>query len=84
MAFVQGEFERLCAIARADSIGNKDRSIENEDREMNRTESVAIVGAGNGGCAAAVDLTLRGFEVRLYGRSSVTMRPPLARGGFEY
>ena len=84
MAFVQGEFERLCAIARADSIGNKDRSIENEDREMNRTESVAIVGAGNGGCAAAVDLTLRGFEVRLYGRSPATLEPLQARGGIEY
>ena len=26
---------------------------------------IAIVGAGNGGCAMAADLTLRGFQVRL-------------------
>ena len=31
---------------------------------------IAIIGAGNGGCAAAADLTLRGFSVRLYGRSA--------------
>lgn len=30
---------------------------------------VAILGAGHGGCAAAADLTLRGWDVRLYGRS---------------
>jgi opine dehydrogenase len=30
---------------------------------------VAILGAGHGGCAAAADLTLRGFEVRLHARS---------------
>jgi opine dehydrogenase len=47
-------------------------------------ERVAIIGAGNGGCAAAVDLTLRGFEVRLYGRSVGTLAPLQARGGIEY
>ena len=29
---------------------------------------IAILGAGHGGCAAAADLTLRGFEVRLQAR----------------
>jgi opine dehydrogenase len=45
---------------------------------------VAIVGAGNGGCAAAVDLTQLGFEVRLYGRSASTIAPLQARGGIEH
>jgi opine dehydrogenase len=45
---------------------------------------VAIVGAGNGGCAAAVDLTRRGFEVRLCGRSAATIAPLQARGGIEH
>jgi opine dehydrogenase len=51
---------------------------------MRRIETVAIVGAGNGGCAAAVDLTLRGFDVRLYGRSASTLAPLKAQHGIEY
>jgi opine dehydrogenase len=47
-------------------------------------EPIAIVGAGNGGCAAAVDLSLRGFDVRLYGRSPSTIQPLQARGGIDY
>jgi len=35
-------------------------------------KKIAILGAGNGGCAAAADLTLRGFEVRLFSRSEST------------
>ena len=35
-------------------------------------KKIAILGAGNGGCAAAVDLTLRGFQVRLFSRSEST------------
>lgn len=31
-----------------------------------KKKTIAILGGGNGGHAAAVDLTLRGFEVRLY------------------
>jgi len=46
--------------------------------------TVAIIGAGNGGCAAAVDLTQRGFEVRLYGRSASTVAPLKARGGIAH
>ena len=44
---------------------------------------IAIIGAGNGGCAAAADLTLRGFSVRLYGRSEATIGPIRERGGIE-
>lgn len=44
---------------------------------------IAILGAGNGGCAAAADLTLRGYEVRLYSRSEATLRPIREQGGIE-
>ncbi|MGH7773371.1 MAG: NAD/NADP octopine/nopaline dehydrogenase family protein [Candidatus Binatia bacterium] len=44
---------------------------------------IAILGAGNGGCAAAADLTLRGYEVRLYSRSQATLDPILQRSGIE-
>ena len=37
---------------------------------MAEIRRVAVLGAGHGGCAAAADLTLRGFEVRLQARSS--------------
>ena len=46
-------------------------------------QRIAILGAGNGGCAAAADLTLRGYEVRLYSRSKRTLQPILERGGIE-
>jgi opine dehydrogenase len=44
---------------------------------------IAVLGAGNGGCAAAADLTLRGYEVRLFSRSDKTLLPILKRGGIE-
>ena len=44
---------------------------------------IAILGAGNGGSAAAADLTLRGYEVRLYSRSQRTLQPILERGTIE-
>ena len=44
---------------------------------------IAVLGAGNGGCAAAADLTLRGFEVRLFSRSEATLKPIVKRGGIE-
>jgi opine dehydrogenase len=44
---------------------------------------IAIIGAGNGGCAAAADLTLRGFNVRLYGRRAETIAPIKERGAIE-
>ena len=46
-------------------------------------ETVAILGAGNGGCATAADLAIRGFETRLYSRSEKTLEPLLRRGGIE-
>jgi opine dehydrogenase len=45
--------------------------------------SVAVLGAGNGGCAAAADLGARGFEVRLYNRSRARLEPLIERGGIE-
>lgn len=42
---------------------------------------IAVLGAGNGGCAAAADLTLRGYEVRLFSRSEGTLLPILKSGG---
>jgi opine dehydrogenase len=44
---------------------------------------IAVLGAGNGGCAAAADLTLRGYEVRLFSRSEKTLLPILDRGGIQ-
>jgi opine dehydrogenase len=44
---------------------------------------IAVLGAGNGGCAAAADLTLRGYEVRLFSRSESTLNPIAKRGGIE-
>lgn len=45
--------------------------------------SVAVLGAGNGGCAAAADLTLRGFEVTLYNRSRARLEPIAAQRGIH-
>jgi len=44
---------------------------------------IAVLGAGNGGCAAAADLTLRGFEVRLFARSESAIAKLARRGGIE-
>jgi opine dehydrogenase len=44
-------------------------------------QKIAVLGAGNGGCAAAADLTLRGYEVRLFSRSEKTLLPVVKRGG---
>jgi opine dehydrogenase len=46
-------------------------------------KKIAILGAGNGGCAAAADLTLRGYEARLFSRSESTLLPIVKRGGIE-
>jgi opine dehydrogenase len=42
-----------------------------------------VLGAGNGGCAAAADLARRCDDVRLYNRSAATLEPIRARGGIE-
>jgi opine dehydrogenase len=47
-------------------------------------KTIAIIGAGNGGCAAAAQLTQRGYDIRLYGRSPGTTDPLAAIGGVEY
>jgi opine dehydrogenase len=44
---------------------------------------IAILGAGNGGCAAAADLSLRGFRVRLFNRSPERLEPIRRQGGVE-
>ena len=46
-------------------------------------KKIAILGAGNGGCAAAADLTLRGFQVRLFSRSESTVAKLAKRGEIE-
>jgi len=46
-------------------------------------QKVAVLGAGNGGCATAADLAIRGFETRLYSRSEKTVEPLRRRGGIE-
>ena len=43
--------------------------------------SVAVVGAGNVGCALATDLALRGVEVRLFNRSPGRLEAIRASGG---
>ncbi len=48
-----------------------------------RIKTIAILGAGHGGCAAAADLTLRGFAVRLHARSAERLAPLRAAGGVE-
>ena len=46
-------------------------------------EKIAVLGAGNGGCATAADLAIRGFETRLWSRSAKTLEPLLRRGGID-
>lgn len=43
--------------------------------------TVAILGAGAGGCAAAVELAAAGHTVRLWNRRAGTLAPHLAAGG---
>jgi opine dehydrogenase len=45
--------------------------------------TVAVLGAGHGGVAAAADLTRRGFAVRLHARDPERLAPIRARGGIE-
>jgi len=48
-------------------------------------KKIAVLGAGNGGQAAAADLTLRGFEISLFEMPQFeqNLRPILERGGIE-
>jgi opine dehydrogenase len=43
--------------------------------------AVAVLGAGNVGCALAADLVLRGMDVRLFSRSSERLAPIREAGG---
>ncbi|MGQ0524408.1 MAG: 2-dehydropantoate 2-reductase N-terminal domain-containing protein [Betaproteobacteria bacterium] len=45
---------------------------------------VTVIGAGAGGAAAAVELTQRGHQVMLWGRSARTVEPFQQAGGIEY
>jgi opine dehydrogenase len=45
---------------------------------------VLIVGAGNGGFAAAADLTRRGAVVALYNRTAEKLHPVIEQGGVRY
>ena len=52
---------------------------------MTNSRNITILGAGNGGCAFATDLTLRGFEVTLFDlpQFESTLQPIRARGGIQ-
>ncbi len=48
-------------------------------------KKIAVLGAGNGGQAAAADLTLRGFKISLFEMPQFeqNLKPILERGGIE-
>ena len=46
-------------------------------------KTVAVLGAGHGGLAAAADLSLRGFDVRLQGRNEERLAALRRRGGVD-
>jgi opine dehydrogenase len=46
-------------------------------------KSIAVLGAGHGGCAAAADLGKRGYSVRLHARNGERLAPLRAQGGIE-
>jgi opine dehydrogenase len=48
-----------------------------------QVKTVAILGAGHGGCAAAADLGRRGYAVRLHARNAERLAPLRAQGGIE-
>jgi opine dehydrogenase len=45
--------------------------------------TIAVLGAGHGGCAAAADLGKRGFSVRLHARNSERLAPLRRQGGIR-
>ena len=48
------------------------------------SEAITVLGAGNGGCAAAADLTLGGWEVTLYNRTDARLEPFRELGGVAF
>jgi opine dehydrogenase len=45
--------------------------------------TIAVLGAGHGGCAAAADLGARGFSVRLHARREESLAPLRKAGGIQ-
>ncbi len=50
---------------------------------MSSIERILVMGAGPGGIAAALALSRRGFDVRLYNRTPGRLQPLIERGGGE-
>lgn len=51
---------------------------------MNKTlKTIAVLGAGHGGCAAAADLTARGYVVHLHARREAVLAPLREAGGIH-
>jgi opine dehydrogenase len=48
-----------------------------------KIKTVAVLGAGHGGCAAAADLTARGSTVHLHARRDATLEPLRQAGGIH-
>jgi opine dehydrogenase len=46
-------------------------------------KTIGVLGAGHGGCAAAADLTARGFTVHLHARRDATLEPLRQAGGIH-
>jgi opine dehydrogenase len=46
-------------------------------------KTIAVLGAGHGGCAAAADLGKRGFSVRLHARNDERLEPLRRQGGIK-
>jgi opine dehydrogenase len=47
------------------------------------SEVIAVLGAGNGGYAAAADLTLRGYSVHMFNPRRESLEPIIERGGIK-
>ncbi|MEH2470835.1 opine dehydrogenase [Nitrobacteraceae bacterium AZCC 2161] len=48
-----------------------------------KIRTVAVLGAGHGGCAAAADLTARGYTVHLHARREAVLEPLRQAGGLH-
>jgi opine dehydrogenase len=57
-------------------------SVPSEDVNVT-IKTIAVLGAGHGGTAAAADLTRRGFSVRLHARNPDRLKPFREQGGIE-
>src|SRR5450756_1782677 len=50
---------------------------------IGKLKTIAVLGAGHGGCAAAADLTARGYTVHLHARREATLEPLRKAGGIH-